>query len=985
MSISCRYQTQGILLLTIVVLLTFGLAGCGMSTGSNAAASSAVTSGSGSSFITGVAHGGRQPISGGTAALWAAGTTTGYGAGATLLQTVTTSTDGNGSFSFSASCTTGQLLYITVTGGSPDSGSGTNSYAALMAAIPNGCNTTATATSSQFVVVNEATTVAAVWSLRNFMSVTPANVSTFAATPTAANAPWMIGAPSTNTTGLTIAFEKVGSLINLIGYSGTSQVYNTVNYGGSNTVTYNTTVSPEAGHLYPVANILSDCVNSVDTTDNSSHTGSTLCTNLAGDVSTVIGGTGTGPTPPQDTIQMAFYIAMAPGGIFVNAVNGATQGAQLANVGGAALSTNTAPATNQWPSKLCTNYVTASPAYSMTVGTTTWVCGMGTAASVADFQINTRWSAVDTTTHAYTYGLKAAPGAVDANGNVWTVNFQTGVSSPGQPVVEWDPTGRILQVVGGYNAVSGTAATVSYPTSTLNVFVTSNASPGTPSTTATTFTTAQSNVALPAYIEGYTTAASTIPFDIAVDTKGNAWFTDIVGAAAANSASNPNPAGTPASATSAPIQTLTNGAASFNTGLLVETGPATSVSTCLIPCASGSGTSTAGAVTGYATGAYPVSLAIDGANNIWVGTRPYATAVNSGNGYMMLMTAASNYTNIYMGQSASSNPLFQIVVDGINHYAWWTASTTTNGKPIYRNSLSNVINNGGSSTTTTAQNILGTNYNCTAPCTTGLVPRWITVDKYGNPWVGEQTSNEGYLAYINLAAAGSLTPPLADVNFVPSSINTSGSTAVNTPGGLDAPIALSIDGANNVWVGADLTSTDGGVSVFLNTGAASTTPGSYVALSPDNDTTYSFGYDAWNMDAPRAMEIDSAGNVYLGSGSNSYYGTMVGAAVPVVTPRATNTGLGQTATITAWSIDGTGTNATFTTTNPPALNNNTVILYGFSGADAFLNNQVVTVTASTAGTSFSATVTGGSSSYTGAGGGSASYIPLNNGTIGSKP
>jgi len=975
MSTCYRYHISTFFLLAVLILLTMGLAGCGVTVGGNSVTASVTSPVDSNAFISGVAHGGRQPISGGTAALWAAGTTSGYGAGATLIATTTTATDGSGSFNFdtgsTSPCTTGQYLYITITGGSPDSSSGTNSYAALMAAIPNACNAN---TGAQYVGVSEASTVAAVWALRQFISVTPANVSAFASTPTAANAPWMIGAPSTNVTGLGVAFAKVGQMVTTsTGLSGNTNVYNTVNYGGSNNVTYNTTVAPETGHLYAIADILSMCVNSVDSTDAKSNTGSTLCTNLAGDVSTVI--SGSGPTPPQDTVQIAFYMAMAPGGIFVNPVNGATQGSALANVGGIALSATTAPATNQWPSKLCSNYVTASPAYSLVVGTVTWVCGLGTASSVSDFQINTRWSAVDTTTSAYTYGIKTAPGAVDANGNVWTVNFQTGVTAPGQPVVEWAPDGRIIQVVGGAGVLSSAAGTVTYPTSTLNVFVTTDASPGVPSATATTFNTTTSSVTLPQYIETYgTSAASTVPYDIAVDTNGNAWFTDVVGT------------GSPAVTSSTPIQQLTNGSATFNTGLLVKVAPATAISSCTIPCAQGNGTSIAGAVTGYATAAYPTTIAIDGANNIWLAGKPYSTAPNNasptGNGFLMLMTAASNYLNIYEGQAASGNSMLSIAVDGSNHYAWATQSTTTAGKSVLRESINGLVNNAGSSTNTSGLNVLLTNFNTTG--LSGIIPRYVAVDKYANAWVGEQNYNTGNLAYLNINISG-LTPTSASVSITQSGTNTSGGVAENYAGGLDAPIALSIDGANNVWVGDDLSSTDGGVAVFYNTGAASsTTAGTNVALTPDNDTTYSFGFDAWNMDAPRAMEIDSAGNVYLGTGSNSYYGTMLGAAVPVVTPRAINSGLGQIATVTSWSIDGSGSNATFSTTNPPAVGA-TAILYGFTSGDTFLNNQVVTVTASTAGTSFSATVTGGSASYTGAAGGSASYIPLNNGTIGTKP
>ena len=47
--------------------------------------------------ITGLVHGGQQPISGATVQMWAAGTTIGYGAGAIAVGSPVT-TDSNGSF-----------------------------------------------------------------------------------------------------------------------------------------------------------------------------------------------------------------------------------------------------------------------------------------------------------------------------------------------------------------------------------------------------------------------------------------------------------------------------------------------------------------------------------------------------------------------------------------------------------------------------------------------------------------------------------------------------------------------------------------------------------------------------------------------------------------------------------------------------------------------------------------------------------------------
>jgi hypothetical protein len=229
--------------------------------------------------------------------LWAAGTTGSYGTGQTLIATTTTVSNGNFSFnnvSGVSPCTTGQLLYITSTGG--NTGSGTNQYAALMAALPSPCSA---ATGNTFVVVNEVTTVASVTALQQFMSITPGG-----------SPAWMIGAPATNATGLANAFTQVGNLVNIgTGTSGATTATNTV---GS--VTYTTTITPDSTKINTMADVLAACINT---------TGSSVCTSLF-----------TNTTPlnsaaPTDTIQVAYYLATNPGG--VNLPNSSGEPAYLAS------------------------------------------------------------------------------------------------------------------------------------------------------------------------------------------------------------------------------------------------------------------------------------------------------------------------------------------------------------------------------------------------------------------------------------------------------------------------------------------------------------------------------------------------------------------------------------------------------------------------------------------------------------------------------
>lgn len=249
--------------------------------------------------FSGNVHGGQQPVSGATVTLWAAGVSAAsgvYGTGATQIAQTTTSTDGNGTFSFDdtngvSPCTIGQYLYITAQGGNP-TGSYVNPAAAMLAVIPTPCSST---TGAQFVTVNEVTTVAGVWALQQFMSITPGGAT-----------PWQIGAPATNVTGLANAFLISQSLANLAtGATATSTTSNTIS-NTINSVLYTTTVNPDYKKINTLASILSACVND--------GTGST-CSNMATD---------TNPTPantalnPTDTIQMAYYLATSPAGLTMN-------------------------------------------------------------------------------------------------------------------------------------------------------------------------------------------------------------------------------------------------------------------------------------------------------------------------------------------------------------------------------------------------------------------------------------------------------------------------------------------------------------------------------------------------------------------------------------------------------------------------------------------------------------------------------------------
>jgi len=140
--------------------------------------------------LTGMVMGGQQPVAGVTLQLYQAGTS-GYGSAAIPLG-ATATTNAGGNFNLpSYTCTAGSQVYLVGTGGQPIT-SVTNNNLALMV----GLGTCGGTYLSNFINVNELTTVATVWALAPFMT-GPAN----------------IGTSSTNTAGLANAFAAINELV----------------------------------------------------------------------------------------------------------------------------------------------------------------------------------------------------------------------------------------------------------------------------------------------------------------------------------------------------------------------------------------------------------------------------------------------------------------------------------------------------------------------------------------------------------------------------------------------------------------------------------------------------------------------------------------------------------------------------------------------------------------------------------------------------
>lgn len=216
--------------------------------------------------ITGSVHGGQQPVAGAVVTLYVAGAT-GYGSAPTALSTTATLADGSFQLPAHAPCPTpDRLIYLQAVGGNPGL-PGVNTTINEIAILGN-CST---ATSSRFVIVNEATTIAAAYALAPFVSFSGPLTN--------------IGTSASNILGLNNAAAPAQTLVN--------------DLGGVNAS------NPAAGLVLPtrvvgtLADVLAACVNSSGATSSS-------CTTLFS--ATTVNG-----VAPVDTLQAAFNIALHPG------------------------------------------------------------------------------------------------------------------------------------------------------------------------------------------------------------------------------------------------------------------------------------------------------------------------------------------------------------------------------------------------------------------------------------------------------------------------------------------------------------------------------------------------------------------------------------------------------------------------------------------------------------------------------------------------
>lgn len=242
-------------------LVALGLSGCAANYSS---APPVIVTGA---AMQGNVHGGNQPVSGAKVYLYAAGSS-GIGTASRSMLTgagyVLTQPDGTFSISGDYTCQTGDQVYLLAVGGNPGLAPGTNNPLLTMMTALGSCGALRT---SQFVSINEVTTVASEYALNGFMA-----------------SPTLLSSNSTplSVQGMTNAFKMVNVLVD----TNTGLAKSQAN-GVPGTV-------PQA-EINTLANAIAACVNS-----NGTGAG---CTGLQ---------SATGQAQPIDTLQAIIDIASLP-------------------------------------------------------------------------------------------------------------------------------------------------------------------------------------------------------------------------------------------------------------------------------------------------------------------------------------------------------------------------------------------------------------------------------------------------------------------------------------------------------------------------------------------------------------------------------------------------------------------------------------------------------------------------------------------------
>jgi sugar lactone lactonase YvrE len=525
---------------------------------------------SSSRSLPGVLHGGQAPITGSTLTLYAAGVP----ASAAPTTLATAYTDGNGNFNFQYTCPSPtSLIYVVASGG--NAGGGANPAIELMAALGS-CGSL-----PPFTVINELTTVAAVYALNAFSTVGSGSGGLSGCTDCIADA----DADMTQLRGNAPAINNSFVTAALLANPANGEPATWLPPAASCTGTSPPVNCSALGQLTALANSLAACVNSA--------AGSFQCTALH-----ILS-----HDNAINTLQATLFIARNPGTVNIAGVydlstpnkvfspglsNAPTDWTIALNFTGGGLSNPTGMAIDGSGNVWVTNY----------------------SGSVTEF--NPAGSVLSPGSGFALNGSDPVGIAIDAGGNVWT-------ASADGSVTELNPTGSALSPAGGFTggglkspggiAIDGSG----------NVWVTNT------SGSVTEFNPAGSPLS-PAM--GFTGGGQNYPTGIAIDGSGNVWVANLSG----NSVTELNPAGSALS----PADGFTGGGLNSPVGIAITGSGNVWVTNFPFPSVvgntivggtsvtelnpAGSALSPAGGITGGGLDG-PRGIAIDGSGNVWVANR----------------------------------------------------------------------------------------------------------------------------------------------------------------------------------------------------------------------------------------------------------------------------------------------------------------------------------------------------------------------------
>jgi len=567
--------------------------------------------------IRGSIFGGQQPVSGASINLYAAGKT-GNGSAATSMLLTPRSSGPDGTFNLTGDyvcANANDQVYIAATGGNPGLTAGTNNAALVMISALGRCSDLPT---TQFVSINELTTVAAVWALAPFIgSVTN------------------IGASPTNAVGITNGFLNAGLLVD--SRSGKLPVL------ASN-------LSVETGKINALANSIASCVNS---------DGGTGCSPLF-TAATV------GSNVPTNTLAAALNIVRNPGNNVAAVYNAAgafppfatTQGGVAPNdwtmsltVTGGGLNAPTAIAIDPLGAVWAADHQGLLSGFSAQ-GTPFNATGYGAGVLSNVFGLtidsnNNVWAASSSAPiHSGTYGSlsKFVGYGSGTTGQLQATYFDAAMNYP--EALSADPNGNIMIANYAnhsgeiYNTNGGVVASgLAVNLASFPVSVAADAQHGMwlPSSGSTNVThiaadgTILANPSLPSQ-----SCCGTQPQAVAVDAFGNAWVADYAGSAVdeLSAAGTVTLTGVPgAGGVTYPNGLVIDGAQDIwvvnyfgpSISHIAGNGGAVAAGTALSPD-SGLGLD--------ASLVFPYSIAVDGTGNVWVGN-------NGGNDLVMFFGLAT--------------------------------------------------------------------------------------------------------------------------------------------------------------------------------------------------------------------------------------------------------------------------------------------------------------------------------------------------------